>query len=233
VMRWLFLIIILLASACATKHQVQVGDERVTLIREQRGKGKSFVHLHQNETTALKAARMVIKQQGGSVLTIKHSGQRNVVFHLHKKRYEFDPNRIFTSKGIKKTLEEYSEYTPEAYGQVKKLADEIKLLLPPGKIIAVHNNETYSFKDYWPGHNLEKEARLIYRNNHLYYRNFYLVTQKQDFVRLKNYRFNSVWQTLDATDDGSLSVFLGKSPYINVEAGYDQLSAQIEMLKYA
>lgn len=42
--------------------------------------------------------------------------------------------------------------------------------------------------------------------------------------------FNGVLQKASATDDGSLSVYLAKREYINVEAGYDQLKEQIHML---
>jgi hypothetical protein len=40
-------------------------------------------------------------------------------------------------------------------------------------------------------------------------------------------------QAQHATDDGSLSVYLADLDYINVEAGYDQLAAQIKMLQLA
>ena len=70
-------------------------------------------------------------------------------------------------------------------------------------------------------------------NRDSHYRNFYVVTKKNDYVRLKGLNFNSIWQALNATDDGSLSVYLAKRNYVNVEAGFDQLTAQIDMLKYA
>lgn len=231
--RLLFLFFSLMNIAHAMQYTVKLGDTNVVILSEKRGRGKAFIHLHQNETTALAAARAVIKTQGGSLLTLIHPGARNIVFNLHNQRYEFDPNRIFTSAGIQKTLTEYSQYTPEAYVQVKKLANAIKQRLPQGKIIAVHNNESYSLHDYLPGHHLENDAHQLNVNQQHYYRNFYLVTKQTDYVRLKDLNFNSVWQAINATDDGSLSVFLAKSNYINVEAGYDQLAAQIEMLKYA
>jgi len=65
------------------------------------------------------------------------------------------------------------------------------------------------------------------------YRNFYLVTKQQDYKRLSLYEFNSILQAGQATDDGSLSIYLANQNYINVEAGYDQLAAQIKMLNLA
>lgn len=226
---WLILVLAVLQTGCAINHKVMVGDEPV-IIKHIPGKGKAYVHVHQNETTALKAAQVAIAKQGGSLLTLTHSGGRNIVFHLNNQRYEFDPNRIYTDKGIKKTLAQYSRYTPEAHTEVKKLAKKIKELIPEGKVVAVHNNSTYSLKDYLPGHKLAADAQVIHMSPNNYYRNFYLVTQFKDYLRLKMNGFNGILQRKSATDDGSMSIFLAKSQYINVEAGYNQLSEQVKML---
>jgi len=229
----LLLLFLGLNPAYGTNYPVRVGDSLVIIQKQQHGKGKAFIHLHQNETTALKAAKTVIKTQGGSVLTLRHSGGRNIIFHYHKRRYEFDPNRIFTDRGIKKTLVKFGNYSLPAHAQVKKLANKIKLLLPKGKIIAVHNNQSYSLKDYFPGRSSAVDARALNFNHRQSYRNFYVVTQKSNYLRLKKLNFNSVWQTPNATNDGSLSVYLASRNYVNVEAGYSQLAAQINMLKHA
>ena len=214
-------------------YWVNVGDTAVIILQQTNGAGKAFVHLHQNETTALKAAHAVVHAEGGSVLTLVHAGGRNIAFHVNNERYEFDPNRIFTDAGIQKTLTKYGASTPYAVGEVKRLADKIKALLPKGKIIAVHNNEDYSLDHYLPGHELAADARALHVNQEHFFRNFYLVTQKKDYKRLSQLKFNSILQAVKATDDGSLSVFLANTHYINVEAGYDQLVAQIKMLRRA
>ncbi len=229
---WLLFLLVLTQTGCAINHKVMVGDERV-IIKQTPGKGKTYVHVHQNEQTALKAAKVALRQQGGSLITLVHSGGRTIVFHLNNQRYEFDPNRIYTDKGIKKTLAQYSRYTPEAHDEVKKLANKIKELLPNSKVVAVHNNSTYSLKDYLPGHKLASDAKAIHMSPANYYRNFYLVTQLKDYVRLKMDGFNGILQKTSATDDGSLSIFLAKGEYINVEAGYNQLNEQVKMLLYA
>ena len=229
----LLLFFLLFLSACSINHSVKVGDAKVIIKQHNYGHGKAFIHLHQNEKTALQAAKTVIKAEGGSLLTLVHPGARNIVFHYKQKRYEFDPNRIFTDQGIKKTLLQFGAYTPEAHLEVKKLADEIKKRLPEGKIIAVHNNETYSLKNYFPGRDLAADVRALNINATQSHRNFYLLTKKNDYLRLKKLRFNTILQSRDAEDDGSLSVYLVGRDYINVEAGYDQLVAQINMLKFA
>ena len=105
--------------------------------------------------------------------------------------------------------------------------------MPNGKIIAVHNNESYSLKNYLPGRPLAADARALNINAQHFYRNFYFLTQKNDYLRLKKLNFNSILQARHASDDGSLSVYLAQRGYINVEAGYDQLAAQIKMLQFA
>ncbi|WP_414092927.1 protein tyrosine phosphatase [Legionella sainthelensi] len=232
-MKYAFLVSIFLCQVSyAMTHIVMVGDEKVE-IKQIVGRGKTFVHLHHNEQTALKAAQAVIKNEGGSLITLVHSGGRNIVFRLNNKRYEFDPNRIFTDKGIKNTLTSLSQYSPQAHQEVNKLANKIKQLLPQGKVVAVHNNSSYSLKDYLPGKPLEKDAQAFHMAPENYYRNFYLVTKISDFLRLKSKGYNGILQKPSATDDGSLSVYLAKSDYINVEAGYDQLMEQIKMLQHA
>lgn len=229
---FLLLLVVLGQVACSKYYTVKLGEDKVH-VQHWKGKGKTYVHVHHNEETALKAARAVIQKQGGSLITLVHPGGRNVVFHLNDKRYEFDPNRIFTDEGIKKTLAQYSQYTPEAHREVSKLSAQIKHLLPEGKVVAVHNNSSYSLKDYLPGHELASEAKALYLSPSNYYRNFYLVTKYQDYSRLKSQGFNGVLQKPSATDDGSLSILLSKNQYINVEAGYDQLKEQIKMLEHA
>ena len=233
--RLLFLIcfLIMMPMAHSARYIVHVGDAAVVIQQEHHGCGKAFVHLHQNETTALKAARSIVRAKGGSVLTLIHSGGRNIVFHVRHQRFEFDPNRIYTDKGIKKTLLQFGAYSPRAHREVKKLANKIMSLLPQGKIIAVHNNSTYSLKNYLPGHSLARDAHSLHVNKQHCYRNFYLVTKQRDYVRLKQLHFNSIWQADNALDDGSLSIYLAKNRYVNVEAGYDQLAEQIKMLRYA
>lgn len=219
---------------CAGTYPVQVGNQKILIKKLNYGPGKTFLHVHQNETTALKAAKSVAKRRGGQVITLIHSGERNICFSLRGQQYEFDPNRIFTDKGIKKTLKEFSHYSPAAKIEVKKLATKILRLLPKGKVIAVHNNKTsYSLKEYFSGKPLAKDIRAMSAPAKRHFRNFYLVTQRKDYYRLKKRRFNIVWQARNVQDDGSLSVFLKHKRYINVEAGYDELNNQIKMLKKA
>ncbi|KTC87398.1 MULTISPECIES: hypothetical protein [Legionella] len=231
---YLFFILISLVSSLvhAQTYVVKLGATPVKILKE-RGRGKTFVHLHESEFTAFAAAKCFIKREGGSLIALKHSGQRNVRFYLKGVRYEFDPNRIFTDKGIKRTLKKFGPYSLAAHREVKKLANKIISLLPKGKIIAVHNNRDYSIKEYFPNHSLAKDAKELHYRPRTSYRNFYFVTKKEDYERLKRFNFNVALQATKAQDDGSLSYYLAKKNYINIESGYGEMVAQLNMLHYA
>lgn len=226
---------LIMLSTVNHAHQdtVTLGDTVVKINQHQQGKGNSYIHLHSNETTALKAAHRVINYCGGYLISLEHNGGRNISFHLNKKKYTFDPNRIFTQTGIRKSLTKLSHYNSQAAQEITKLSNKIMHLIPDKQsIIAVHNNRYYSMKDYYPGASMSKEAKLIYKNPKQYYRNFYFVTTQKNYDTFKSLGFNVVLQNnRAASDDGSLSVALSNREYVNVEAGYTQLHQQIKMLK--
>lgn len=218
----------------AKTYMIRIGCTPVSIIKYN-GHGKTFVHLHQNEVTALRAAKEYISHHGGSLITLRHAGRRNIVFCINRNRYEFDPNRIFTDSGIRKTLKQFGPYNQEAHREVKKFAKKILSLLPKNKkIIAVHNNnKEYSLREYFPDHPLAKDAKAFHYSPKTSFRNFYFVTQTKEYYRLKKLNFNVVLQARRAQDDGSLSYYLKKNNYINIEAAYNYLHQQIKMLQHA
>lgn len=230
---FIYLFCVLSSVVHAQAYVVKLGDTPVKIIK-QNGKGKTFVHLHESEFTALAAAKCFIKREGGSLIALKHSGKRNVEFFLNGVHYEFDPNRIFTDSGIKKTLKKFGPYSLAAHRQVKKLATKIIRLLPKKeKVIAVHNNRDYSIKEYFPQHPLAADAKLLHYRPRTNYRNFYFVTRKTEYERLKRLNFNVALQATRAQDDGSLSYYLAKKNYINIESGYGEMVVQLKMLHFA
>lgn len=63
-MKWVLVVMAIIAqTSCAVNHRVMVGDEPV-IIQQTKGQGKTFVHVHHNEQTALKAAKAVIRKEG-------------------------------------------------------------------------------------------------------------------------------------------------------------------------
>lgn len=239
-LRWFIFLTCVMHFTVAMSHPlkkrvyvVYVGATRVKVVVYRKGSGKHFVHVHESETTAKRAALTYIKRHGGTLLTLVHGGGRNVSFSLRHQRYAFDPNRIFTTSGIKASLRAQSHYSPAAALEARKLARAILRRIPRGKVIAVHNNKEYSIRSYLKDHQLQRDVRAIHLTRKQAHRNFYLVTRGATYRRLKRLGFNVVWQARQVTDDGSLSVYMAKRDYVNVEAGYDAYAKQLRMLKFA
>lgn len=221
--------------AKVTKKRVFLGKTPIVIQHENYGPGKIFVHVHANETTALNAARQIARIQGGHVMTLVHEPTRDIRFKYHGKTYTFDPNRIYTPKGIRLTLKAHGCRSDEAEQIISSFAKTILAEIPPGqKVVAVHNNKGYSLLDYLPKHALAHDAQAVFYNKaDEYYRNFFLVTKAKEFYRYKISGYNVVQQATHVTDDGSLSVALSNRTYVNVEAGFNQLARQMRMLRVA
>lgn len=209
---------------------VKLGNQRVEIRFWPGHQSAALVHLHENETTAYRVARAIQQEKQIGFLSLRHGGQRNIHFYLNHQRYEFDPNRMFSDKGIKNSLETYSHYSRKAHLEIKKLANAVLARLPKGAVIAVHNNRYYSMRDYLPGRGLSSDAKKLLHHSGSSWRNFLFMTQRETFEKLKSSRFNLVLQTDKLKDDGSLSVRLKGRPYVNVEAAYDQKGAQRQMI---
>lgn len=233
------LLVIFFNPLHAKTYTVNLGDTPVQIVQRTMKKKtnkpitRTLVHVHENEITALAAATKYVHHEGGTLITLKHGGTRNIVFHIDNVRYEVDPNRIFTDHGIDLTLRQYGHYSKKAHREVKSLAKQIVALIPPGKVIAVHNNRDYSLKEYFPHHSMHSDAKAVYYLKDSNVRNFYFVTKPYEFKRLKTLNYNVALQASTAHDDGSLSYYLGKSNYVNIEAGYGELKEQLGMLYHA
>ena len=233
-MRLIILILVFMMSPTfASKEVIHLGDTSVTLYWHDNGH-PMFVHLHESETTAWQAIRQHTSQYGGSYLHLHQSGQRNICFKQKQMRYCFDPNRIFTDKGIKETLSTYSQtYNRAAHQEVTKLSSRIKQIIGSRPVIAVHNNREYSMRDYMPKHNLADEAQALHWHNIKQYRDFLLITQNTLWPKITKAPHNAVLQAIHGTDDGSLSIWMAKNAYINCEAGYGHLNQQLSQLTLA
>lgn len=218
-----------------TKKRVFLGNTPVVIQHEDYGPGKIFVHVHANETTALIAARQVARMQGGHVMTLVHEPTRDIQFKYRGKTYTFDPNRIYTPRGIRLTLKAHHCQSLQAEKIIARFAKTLISDIPPGqKVVAVHNNKGYSLLDYLPQHSLAHDAQEVFYNKpYENYRNFFLVTKAKEFYRYKISGYNVVHQAKNVTDDGSLSVALSNRTYVNAEAGFHDLARQMRMLRIA
>jgi hypothetical protein len=220
--------------------QYKLGDTTVKIVVGKTSKFPlKFVYfnMHDNENTAIEAAREVIEKYGGTFIELQIEGERLINFSLKDKSFTFDPNRIFTDVGIEKTLKLNGSYTTEARNETSKFAEKLKEYLKNARlIIAVHNNtdENYSIKSYETGGEYAREIKHFNINTEMDIDDFYYVTEDSHFKFLKEKNQNVVLQNnANVTDDGSLAVYCGKNKisYINVESEHGHLREQTDMLE--
>lgn len=219
---------------------VLLGESQIKIVTYVNGTSKIvYFNMHDNENTAVEAAKTLVANFGGYLVELQAQGERLIAFTLDRRKYTFDPNRIFTQQGIKKTLERYSQYSLAADLEIQRFAKQLlKYVLTDSlvAVVAVHNNTdgNYSIESYLSGGRFAKDAQAVFAKPNLDPDDFFIVTQNSFFESFRSEQQNVMLQdNQQATDDGSLSVYCGKKgiPYINVEAQYGHLDQQIEMLR--
>ena len=195
-----------------------------------------FISLHDDETTGQQVVYNYVKENNPAYIQIVNNKHRLINFTSLKRRYAFDPNRIFSKKGIRLSLGFYSSYSTMAAARVEKFAALILQQLSKAKtIIAVHNNSNgkYSILSYLKGGKDYKNAQRVNKVLGSDPDNFFLTTSTQLFERLTAKNFNIVLQgNKHVFNDGSLSYYYRNSnrQYINIEAQEGHFSKQAEML---
>lgn len=219
-------------TAKSSIQEIYLGETKVELEVISSGRGPVFVALHENEATAIAAAKKLLPKSGGTLIILRHSGARNVTFTLKGKTYQFDPNRIFTPQGIKRTLR--GGEAPEAAAAVRALAKIILTEIGRRPIVALHNNTSgnYSLASYLPGSQYSGDATAVHQVATLDPDDFFFTTEESVFLKAKKDGFNVVLQSDVVTDDGSLSVYSYRrgQPYVNVEAEHGKNKVQLQML---
>ncbi len=224
------------------KVAFQIGETEIHAEVTERGKSRlTMVNLHEDEKTSVQAGQIILQKYGGRLIRLVHSGQRRVVFSLNGKQYSFDPNRIFSDPGVRKTLESRGAIPEEAYKTVNQFAVRFihYFALDKGRgIITLHNNGEgdLSIHTYEPGGEEADVTDQLSINLEADPDDFFYVTSPRFFEEAKKRRFNAVLQHNQLLrDDGSLSIFAGQHAisYINVEAQSGHFREQVRMLDFA
>ena len=201
--------------------------------------GIRFIHVHENEKTAVEAAYSMLEKFGsGCFTTWKALNDRYVTFSLNDTTYKFDPNRIYTPKGRRETIDSNGEYSVEAEEKVAMVAELfLKNYIDSNRlIIAIHNNTDgggLTIKSFTKGGAYERDAKKVYTSRNKDKDDFFITTDERIFNYIKNRGFNVLLQDNEnATDDGSLSIYAAnkKISYLNIEAQHGHLKQQQEML---
>lgn len=216
----------------------EVGDSTISLmVSEDINNGVTYYNMHDNETTSVEAAEPVVKKYGGRLLQLQSKGKREVRFELKGDVFEFDPNRIYSAKGVELTLKKHNNYSQEAASVLEDFSKKLthSWIDTSKMVVALHNNDddNFSVDSYNENGEFAADVAEIYISSQRNKFDFFYVTDKEIFDLLKQNDFNVVLQNNEAAnDDGSLSVYCGKKniPYINIEARYDHIREQHEMV---
>jgi hypothetical protein len=221
---------------------LKLANTPVNILIYERGSENKIIYfnMHDNENTSVAVSKKMIDNLGkGKFAELRHNGNRLISFYLKGIKYSIDPNRIFTPKGIEKTLRWYGSYSKEAQIEVEKFSASIikEVLKDSDFVVAMHNNsnlKTFSIHDFHPKTGkFGKEAKEIYCNPKMSAGDFFYTIQESHFNYFKNNQMNVVLQNNTTfSDDGSLSTYCTQKniPYINVEAKEGHFEAQLEML---
>lgn len=199
-----------------------------------------FINLHQNEQTSVNATRNILNDRNEQFIEVHSRGERLISFIKDGKHYHFDPNRVFTKKGLERTLKDYNEtYNETVVKAVETFSNHLLDLLLSSKtrwIIAVHNTSgDYSIVDYLEKGEYRKDAKDLFVNAERHPADFFFTSSEDAFLKIKQAGYNVVLQdNRQVNDDGSLSVFCGKEGlnYVNSEALHGHLAEQTEMLGF-
>lgn len=219
----------------------KLGDKTILFKVVQYGEAVNTccINLHDDEMTAVKAARSVLEQQGGVLIKIENKAQRNVSFPFKGVMYTFDPNRIFSRTGIGLTLKvTKGKINPLAIIEVEKFATHLLQLIPDSVscVIALHNNTNgdFSVKTYQPGGKRQTDARQVYADSWQDIDDIALTTDEDIYTKMAAFGYNSILQdNVKVFKDGSLSVYYGElnRRYINIETQHGKTAQYGEMLE--
>ena len=217
-----------------------VGERQIRVVAsEKEGRKILFLNVHDNENTSVQAVEVLLRDVGGKLIQLQHTGDRNISFGLDGKPYVVDPNRIFTDLGIQKTLQTNSQYAEAAADQVRQFTTALINdygLSRSDMIVALHNNtdHQYSVKNYMRGGDMANDAAKVRYVSGSDEDDFFFVTNPVFYDKLVQAGFNVVLQNnATVTDDGSFSVYCGYKgiPYINVEAEHGHVERQVAMIR--
>ena len=201
--------------------------------------GIRFIHVHENETTAVEAAyKMMDKYRRGCFVTWQSRGDRYTNFKLDSSIYKFDPNRIYTPKGRKESLTANGEYSEEADSLVAAVANIFlsNYIDSQRLVVALHNNTEgggLTINGFKKGGPYASDAKKVFVNKAKDEDDFFLTTDIRIYHYIKNQGYNILLQdNANVADDGSLSVYAGHKSisYLNIEAQHGHLQQQLEMM---
>jgi len=220
----------------------QIGNRKIEVKISRYGNADNivYVNMHDDEKTSIAATQRLLEKTGGLFIRIENNGLRNIQFKQGTHSYTFDPNRMFSRKGIHQTLMNHGRSGDAIISSIEKFGKWFLKLFPndPDCIVALHNNTDgkFSVESYLSGNDRAGDALAVHINPRLDPDDFFLTTDSALFAKLAKGNFNIVLQNnKTAKKDGSLSIWCGEMniPYLNCETQHGRMSAYSEMITAA
>ena len=196
-----------------------------------------MINVHDDEATSIEVSKQVLRKTGGYLIKINNDSTRLISFKLNGTIYKFDPNRMFTEKGIAASLHTYGTYSLPAAAKIKGFANFVLAKIPKSNapLIALHNNHRgdYSINTYENDGGQSSDSRAIYIDSIRATDDFFLTTDEIIYNKIRSFGYNVTLQNnLVAADDGSLSIYCGhkNKGYVNVETEHGKPEVQFNML---
>ncbi len=157
---WLFIFIMLFAFKDPKPVVLKLGNTACTIrVHKKGGNLATLIALHESENTCVRAFNALPISSPFVLYSISQKSNRLLEFKEKNKVYYFDPNRIFSRRGIIKTLKKYNTSFPKKI--INRIAEfsnkilEIAAIKNSSKyIIAIHNNTNGKFSaksfNYYP-----------------------------------------------------------------------------------
>lgn len=221
------------------KKSIVLGDTIIILSQEYKTESQSilFLNIHEDESTSIEAIHHFAKTTQLNFAYLQHNKTRRIYFSAKQTTFSIDPNRIYTKKGRKASLQPIKLLSFKAQKIAKKLAKEIINLVNQYSIIVTMHNNTdvnYSIKSYLPGEDESQNTADVFVSKNWDADDFVYTTSKVYFDYLKQADVNVILQdNTNFVNDGSLSVYCGKKeiPYLNIEAQKGHLKEQIRLVE--
>lgn len=218
----------------------RLGDRNISIKVIQYGESMNTccINVHDDESTAVEAAKSILEKRGGVLIKIENNAKRNISFPFKGLVYTFDPNRIFSRRGILLTLKTKGKINLLAINEVEKFAAELLKQIPDSIscLIALHNNTNgdFSVRTYLPGGPRQYDASQVYADEWQDIDDIALTTDQDIYSKMASFGYNSILQdNVNVFRDGSLSVYYGEQNrrYINIETQHGKTGQYREMLK--
>ncbi len=219
-------------------HTLRLADEKIWVhVYERLGSELVFVNLHDDENTCLEAAMLFLASHGGRLIELRHGRGREVAIRRAGRMHTFDPNRMFSKKGLHKSFARSKHPSDEDLDLASGFAAKVIALIAPTEntpVIAIHNNtpDKLTIRDFMPGEWYGPDSRAVHIAPDRDPDDFFFTNSPWLYESLAALGYNVALMAEKPPDRGTLGGYINSLDgfYINVEAEHGHIREQAAML---